>query len=131
MIAGFLAPAGLLRDFHRVHPAVDLDIATLPNGAAAIAAVRDGKIDATFRALRTPLGADLIATRVFDEPLQLLTGPAHPLADAETLKLTDLQGRAIWMPGNLAGTDGPRTTTSWPPRSASASTRPARTSAST
>lgn len=105
VIAGFLAPAGLLRDFHRVHPDVDLDIATLPNGAAAIAAVRDGEIDAAFRALRTPLGADLIATRVFDEPLQLLTGPAHPLADAASLKLTDLQGRVIWMPGNLAGTE--------------------------
>ncbi|MEU4393271.1 LysR family transcriptional regulator [Kribbella sp. NPDC023855] len=105
VIAGFLAPAGLLRDFHRAHPDVDLDIATLPDGAAAIAAVREGKVDAAFRALRGPLGTDLIATRVFDEPLQLLTGPAHPLAGADTLTLAELEGREIWMPGNLAGTE--------------------------
>ncbi|NEA33467.1 LysR family transcriptional regulator [Streptomyces sp. SID13031] len=105
VIGGFLAPAGLVRDFHREHPAVDLDIVNLPDGATAIAAVRARAIDATFRALGGALGDDLGSVRVFDEPLQLLTGPAHPQANAKTLTPSDLRGQRIWMPGNIAGTE--------------------------
>lgn len=105
VIGGFLAPAGLVREFHREHPTVDLDIVTLPDGATAIAAVRDGTIDATFRALSKPIDKDLNTARVFDEPLQLLTGPAHPQAAAKALKPTDLAGQTIWMPGNIAGSE--------------------------
>ncbi|WP_328322062.1 LysR family transcriptional regulator [Kribbella sp. NBC_00382] len=105
VIGGFLAPAVLVRDFHREHPTVALDIVNLPNGAAAIEAVREGTIDATFRALHNPIDARLSSVRVFDEPLQLLTGPAHPQADAAALSPTDLKGQSIWMPGNIAGTE--------------------------
>ncbi|MEV6412237.1 LysR family transcriptional regulator [Kribbella sp. NPDC051718] len=105
VIGGFLAPAVLVRDFHRDHPTVALDIVNLPNGATAIEAVREGTIDATFRALHQPVGADLSSARVFDEPLQLLTGPAHPQAAAQTLSPKDLRGQRIWMPGNIAGSE--------------------------
>jgi DNA-binding transcriptional LysR family regulator len=105
VIAGFLAPAVLVRDFHREHPTVDLDIVNLPDGATAITAVRNGTIDGTFRALHKPVDAGLAGIRVFDEPLQLLTGPAHPQADAQALSPSDLEGQSIWMPGNLAGTE--------------------------
>jgi DNA-binding transcriptional LysR family regulator len=130
VIGGFLAPAVLVRDFHREHPTIALDIVNLPDGTTAIDAVRNGSIDATFRALGpapsgeptdaapgtppaallgTPpgqrLGSELDSVRVFDEPLQLLTGPSHPQADAKALSPTDLQGQTIWMPGNIAGTE--------------------------
>jgi DNA-binding transcriptional LysR family regulator len=106
VIGGFLAPAGLVRGFHRAHPDVELDIVTLPDGEAAVAAVLNGSIDATFRALSKPLpDAELDSLRVFDEPLQLLTGPAHPLADTTALTPGDLESRTIWMPGNIAGTE--------------------------
>lgn len=103
-----LAPADLLRDFHRAHPEVTLDVVTLFDAEAALAAVRSGTIDASFRALTRPvrqLPDGIEATRVHDEPVQLLTGPRHALAAARTLTPARLAGHRIWMPGNVAGTE--------------------------
>jgi len=72
--------AGLLRDFHRAYPETDLDVVTLFDSDTAIAAVRSGTIDATFRAVTMPgrkLPDGIEATPVFDESLYLFTGPAH------------------------------------------------------
>ncbi|KAA2258682.1 LysR family transcriptional regulator [Solihabitans fulvus] len=104
-----IAPARLLRDFHRAHPAIELDVVTtLPDADAAIAAVRSGTIDASFRAVVVParqLPDDVEAARVLDDPIQLLTGPAHELAAAGVVTPAQLAGRRIWMPGNAAGTE--------------------------
>lgn len=103
-----LAPAGLLRDFHRAHPGTELDVVTLFDAGAAIAAVRAGTIDASFRAV-TPPGRQLpdgvMAARVLDEPLQLVTGPAHELAGARAVTPAQLAGHRIWMPGIVTGTE--------------------------
>ena len=99
-----VGPTRLLRDFHRVHPDVELDLVTLADGRAAQAALREGTIDAAIRAVPEP-PADLIAERVYDEPLQLLTGPRHPLGAARTLTPADLVGHPIWMPGLVAGAE--------------------------
>jgi DNA-binding transcriptional LysR family regulator len=103
-----LAPAGLLRDFHHAHPQAELELVTHFDADAAIAAVRSGAIDASFRALTMPVqklpdGVD--ATRVFDEAIQLLTGPAHELAAARAVTPAKLAGLRIWMPGIVAGTE--------------------------
>jgi DNA-binding transcriptional LysR family regulator len=103
-----LGPASLLRDFHRAHPGTELDIVTLFDAAAAIAAVREGTIDASFRALTIPateLPDGLEAARVLDEPVQLLTGPKHAYADADAVKPAELAGLWIWMPGVVPGTE--------------------------
>jgi DNA-binding transcriptional LysR family regulator len=103
-----LGPASLLRGFHRAHPGTELGIVTLFDAAAAIAAVRDGTIDASFRALTVPateLPDGLEAARVFDEPVQLLTGPKHAYADAVAVKPAELAGLWIWMPGVVPGTE--------------------------
>ena len=103
-----LAPADLVRDFHRAHPDSALDVVTLFDAEAAIAAVRSGTIDASFRALTLParhLPEDVEAARVHDEPLQLLTGPGHALAAARAVTPAQLAGHRIWMPGNVAGTE--------------------------
>jgi len=103
-----LAPAALLRDFHRVHPGTDLDVVTLPDGEAALAAVEAGTIDAAVRAVTPPgwrLPACVRAARVLDEPIQLLTGPGHPLAGARAVTPAALAGHRIWMPGIVAGTE--------------------------
>jgi DNA-binding transcriptional LysR family regulator len=99
-----LAPAGLLRDFHRAHPETELDVVTLFDGEAAIEAVRSGAIDASFRAVTT-LPGDVEAAPVFDEPLQFLTGPRHELADAPAVTPAELAGHRIWMPSLVAGTE--------------------------
>jgi DNA-binding transcriptional LysR family regulator len=103
-----LGPASLLRGFHQAHPRTELDIVTLFDAAAAIAAVRDGTIDASFRALTFPareLPGGIEAARVFDEPLQLLTGAKHKYADAASVKPAELAGHWIWMPGVVPGTE--------------------------
>ena len=103
-----LAPADLVRDFHRAHPDSALDVVTLFDAEAAIAAVRSGTIDASFRALTLParqLPEGVEAARVHDEPLQLLTGPGHTLAAARAVTPAQLAGHRIWMPGNVAGTE--------------------------
>ncbi|GAA3084428.1 hypothetical protein GCM10020000_83470 [Streptomyces olivoverticillatus] len=40
-----------------------------------------------------------------DEPLQLLTGPAHALAGARSVTIAQLAGHRIWMPGIVPGTE--------------------------
>jgi DNA-binding transcriptional LysR family regulator len=80
-----IAPARLLRDFHRAHPETELDVVThLLDADAAIAAVRSGTIDATFRAV---------------------TGPAHGLAGVRAVTLADLAEHRIWMPAIVTGTE--------------------------
>ncbi|MHC3467351.1 LysR family transcriptional regulator [Streptomyces sp. 7R007] len=100
-----LAPADLLRDFHRAHPEVALDVVTLFDAEAAIAALRSGTVDASFRALTRPLPDGIEAARVHDEPVQILTGPGHALATAREVTPARLAGHRIWMPGNVAGTE--------------------------
>ncbi|HEU5031338.1 MAG TPA: LysR family transcriptional regulator [Spirillospora sp.] len=102
-----LAPAGLLRDFHRAHPGTPLDVVTLFDAAAALDAIAAGTIDASFRALTAPdrLPSSLESARVLDEPVQLVTGPAHPFADARSVRPADLAGHRIWMPGIVPGTE--------------------------
>ncbi|MET7639281.1 LysR family transcriptional regulator [Streptomyces sp. NPDC005438] len=103
-----LSLTGLLRDFHRAHPEVELDLVTLYDSDTATAAVRDGTIDATFRAVTVsgrPLPRGVEAAAVFDEPLCLFTGPRHEFAKAPALAPARLAGRRVWMPGNLPGTE--------------------------
>lgn len=103
-----LGPAGLLRDFHRAHPRTGLDVVTLFDAGAAIAALGDGTIDASFRAVTVPgrrLPGGIKAARVLDEPLQLLTGPDHEFAAARAVTPAQLAGHRIWMPGYVAGTE--------------------------
>jgi DNA-binding transcriptional LysR family regulator len=104
-----LAPAGLLRDFHRAHPGTELDVVThLLDAGAAIAAVRSGTLDASFRALTRParhLPDGIVAVRVLDEPVQLLTGPAHQFAAARAITPAQLAGHRVWMPGIVTGTE--------------------------
>lgn len=108
VIARRSAPAGLLRDFHHAHPETELDVVTLFEGEAAVAAVTAGTIDASFRAVTVPgqqLPDVIESARVLDDALHLLTGPGHEFATARTVTLAELAGHRIWMPGNAPGTE--------------------------
>ncbi|WP_037912031.1 LysR family transcriptional regulator [Actinacidiphila yeochonensis] len=103
-----LAPADLLRGFHRAHPGTALDVVTLRDAAEAVEAVRAGAVDATFRAVPMPgsrLPEEVEAARVLGEPLHLLTGPGHPLAAARSVTPRRLAGHRIWIPGIVPGTE--------------------------
>jgi DNA-binding transcriptional LysR family regulator len=103
-----LAPADLLRGFHRAYPEFELDVVTLFDADAAMAAVGSGAIDASFRAVAMParhLPDGIETARVLDEPVQLLTGPAHEFAAARAVRPAELAGHPIWMPGIVTGTE--------------------------
>jgi DNA-binding transcriptional LysR family regulator len=103
-----LAPAALLRAFHRAYPETELDVVTLFDAGAAIDAVRSGTIDASFRAVTVParrLPDGVEAVRVLDEAVQLVTGPAHAFAAAGAVTPAQLAGHRIWMPGVVPGTE--------------------------
>ncbi|MEU6742139.1 LysR family transcriptional regulator [Streptosporangium sandarakinum] len=102
------AQSGMMRGFHRAHPEIDLDVVMLFDIERAVAAIRSGAIDASFRAVAMPgrpLPEDIESVRVIDEPLQLLTGPAHALAGARSVTVAQLAGHRIWMPGVVPGTE--------------------------
>lgn len=103
-----IAPAQAVYRFYRSHPEINLDVVTLgeENAAQAARDVREGAIDASFRALpagQVPLG--ISAERLLDTPLQLLVGPGHPLAGAEWARPADLVGHRMWIPGIRPGTE--------------------------
>ncbi|WP_037606197.1 LysR family transcriptional regulator [Streptacidiphilus rugosus] len=102
------AASGLMRGFHRAYPDVELDVLMVWEIEAAVAALRSGAIDASFRAVAMPgrpLPEDIASVRVLDEPLELLTGPDHALAGARSVTLPQLVGHRIWMPGIVPGTE--------------------------
>ncbi|CAL9482576.1 HTH-type transcriptional regulator HdfR [Streptomyces sp. enrichment culture] len=102
------AQSRLMRGFHEAHPEIDLDVMTIFGIDTAVTALRSGALDATFRAVAAPgrpLPDDIASVRVLDEPLHLLTGPGHALADARSVRLADLAGHRIWMPGIVPGTE--------------------------
>ena len=108
MIGTRLAPAQLLREFHRAHPRTPLEVVRLFDVRAAIEAVQTDAVDASFRAvaqLARPVPDGIEAARVFDEPVQLLTGPRHALAGAGTVPTAQLAGHRIWMPTLDPGTE--------------------------
>ncbi|MGX1775882.1 LysR family transcriptional regulator [Nocardia brasiliensis] len=100
------AQAVVLHDYWRAHPEIALDVVTLKvdDPRVAVAAVRAGEIDATFRSVTDPatLPDDVRMIHAFDSPLELLAGPRHPLAAARTLTPAQLRKHRIWVPGIAA-----------------------------
>ncbi|MCP2346444.1 LysR family transcriptional regulator [Nonomuraea roseoviolacea] len=95
--------AVVLHDYWRAHPGIGLDVVTLKAGDphVAVAAIRAGDVDASFRTVTDPaaLPRDLEMAHVIDFPLELLVGPRHPLASARTLTPAQLRRHRIWVPG--------------------------------
>ncbi|GAA3013680.1 LysR family transcriptional regulator [Streptosporangium longisporum] len=97
------AQAVVLHDYWRSRPGTALDVVTLrvDDPRVAAAAVEAGDVDASFRTVVAPGAArpGLRTVRAFDSPLELLVGPAHPLASARELTPAQLRRHRIWVPG--------------------------------
>lgn len=103
-----ISPAQAVYRFYRSHPGAGLDTVALSNynSAQAAEAVLTGTIGASFRVLpASQVPAGISSERLLDTPLELLTGPRHPLADAPWISPTDLAGHRIWIPGIRPGTE--------------------------
>ncbi|MBI0296468.1 LysR family transcriptional regulator [Streptomyces sp. PRKS01-29] len=97
-----IVTAGLVQDFYRMRPEIELDVVTLDADVdGAIAAVEAGTLDATFHAVPPwqHLPEPIRTARVIDEPHELLIGPRHPLANARAVAPGQLAGHRIRMPG--------------------------------
>ncbi|MFE9248485.1 LysR family transcriptional regulator [Streptomyces sp. NPDC007088] len=103
------AQAVLLHDYWRSHPETELDVVTLrvDDPRLAVAAVRAGEVDASFRSVTDPaaLPRELRMIHAFDSPLELLVGPRHPLAAARSLTPAQLRRHRIWVPGIAPGSE--------------------------
>ncbi|MEU3372574.1 LysR family transcriptional regulator [Streptomyces sp. NPDC006711] len=103
------AQAVTLHDYWRSHPGVDLDVVTLrvDDPRVAVAAVESGDVDASFRSVTAPatLPPGVRMIPAFDAPLELLVGPAHPLASARAVTPRHLRGHRIWVPGIAPGSE--------------------------
>lgn len=105
-----IAPSVIVQDFHQANPGLDIDVVTLPDNSlrGALAAVRAGVVDASFRAVTVPaedLPKGVGAVRAIDHELELLVGPRHPLAGRTTVAPAQLGGHRIWIPGIVPGTE--------------------------
>lgn len=101
-------PARLLRDFHQANPGVPLEVITMFDAPTAIGAVSTGALDATFRAAPLPgmpLPRGVMSLRVLNEPLMLLVGLEHPLAERDSVTPAELTEHSVWMPSVVAGTE--------------------------
>ncbi|WP_306318350.1 MULTISPECIES: LysR family transcriptional regulator [unclassified Streptomyces] len=109
VLAANVITNGVVQDFHRAHPHLPLDVVALGrSGKDALAAVREGRLDAAFWTRIVPeerLPQEVRSARVIDEPAILVTGTAHPLADRTEVTPAELAGHRIWMPGMLKGSE--------------------------
>ena len=103
------AQAVILHDYWRSHPQTALDVVTLKvdDPRLAVAAVRAGDVDASFRSVTDPaaLPHELRMIHAFHSPLELVVGPGHPLASARTVTPAQLRGHRIWVPGIAPGSE--------------------------
>lgn len=101
-------PARMLRAFREIRPGTELDVVTLADANAALAAIDAGTIDASIRALSVPprrLPGSIRHLLAIAEPEQLLAGPRHPLAGEKQVTPAQLRGHRIWMPVLPAGSE--------------------------
>ncbi|MFD8535372.1 LysR family transcriptional regulator [Streptomyces rubrogriseus] len=103
------AQAVVLHDYWRSHPGTALDVVTLKvdDPRVAVAAVRAGDVDASFRSVTDPaaLPPEVRMIHAFHSPLELVVGPRHPLASARTVTPARLRGHRIWVPGIAPGSE--------------------------
>jgi DNA-binding transcriptional LysR family regulator len=95
----WVASIDIVRGFHEAADEVDLEIVTSNGLTEALPALAGGSIDAFFARATGELGEDIECTPAYLEPLHLLVGRGHPLADRREVEMSELAGTTIWMPG--------------------------------
>ncbi|MEV0616413.1 LysR family transcriptional regulator [Nonomuraea sp. NPDC050404] len=99
-----LPPIDLVRAFHRRSQDVDVEIVTSNGLRTARVALTRGSVDAAFCRASGELEG-LRSVPAYLEPAHLLVSRGHPLAGRRTVRMADLAGATIWMPGNVEGSE--------------------------
>lgn len=105
LIDNRLAPMRILRRLAERDPELRVERGARQGLANALDPLLLGEIDVAFgrvHDLGRELPAELDHRLVRLEPLVALLAPEHPLADGETIRMTDLRADGIWLP-SLAG----------------------------
>ncbi|MEU7900217.1 LysR family transcriptional regulator [Nonomuraea sp. NPDC049152] len=95
-----LASIDLIRAFHQTVEGVDIDVITSNGLRSARGALASGSVDAAFARVSGMLEEDLRYVPAYLEPIHLLVGRDHPLADRREVEMERLSGSTVWMPGN-------------------------------
>jgi DNA-binding transcriptional LysR family regulator len=100
LLAAGLLP-GVMADFARAHPGLDLTLSDLPTDDI-VARLRDGRVDAGIGTFPPGL-PDLDARPLFRDALMLFAPPGHPLAAMSTVPWAALDGQAVVALGRESG----------------------------
>jgi len=85
---------GIMGEFHRRHPHVDLRLGPSPSGSTGLVEdVRQGRLDIAFHGL-PDAAPDLITRPLVDSPFLAVLPEGHPLARRRSVALTDLAEEA-------------------------------------
>lgn len=88
----------LLRAFTRAHPQVSLDIRFL-DSEIAYEEVLHGRAELAVITLAPHTAAPIQAVKVWDDPLDFVVAPEHPLAQKPDITLADVAGHPAVFPG--------------------------------
>ena len=83
---------GIMGEFHRRHPEVDLRLGPSPSGSTGLVEdVRQGRLDIAFHGLPDAV-PDLLTRPLVESPFLAVLPEAHPLARRTAVSLADLAG---------------------------------------
>lgn len=83
---------GVMGEFHRRHPEVDLRLGPSPSGSTGLVEdVRQGRLDIAFHGLPDAV-PDLLVRHLADSPFLAVLPESHPLARRSAVSLSDLAG---------------------------------------
>src|SRR6478752_2655865 len=85
---------GIMGEFHRRHPEVDLRLGPSPSGSTGLVEdVRQGRLDIAFHGLPDAV-PDLLTRPLADSPFRAVLPEGHPLARDRSVSLADLAEEA-------------------------------------
>src|SRR5690554_3505383 len=93
----------ILRRFTKAYPGVVLDIQFL-DSEVAYEKVLHGEIELAVITLAPEVEAPIVATHIWDDPLEFVVAPEHPLADAQRVQLRQLAAYPAVFPGTTTFT---------------------------
>ncbi|HEX3648612.1 MAG TPA: LysR family transcriptional regulator [Pseudonocardiaceae bacterium] len=105
VISRRIAPAAIVRAFHRGQPTVPVEMITTQHARSMLGATLNGEIDAGFAYLSRPPDRRIDHVMAYLERLQVLVGERHPLAGARTVPAAELGRYRAWMPGIVPGSE--------------------------